>query len=70
MRPCCRSSRGAWWATPTAKLAGHQKSQFDPAYEENLKPLSHWLERFSAERFRARARPDYFSWRAAQQQQR
>jgi hypothetical protein len=45
-------------------------SQFDPAYDENLKPLSHWLERFSAERFRARARPDYFSWRAAQQQQR
>ncbi len=39
-------------------------SQFDAAYEENLKPLSYWLDRFSAERFRARSRLDYFSWRA------
>ena len=45
-------------------------SQFDPAYEENLKPLSYWVKRFSAERFRARTRPDYFSWRATQGQQR
>ncbi len=37
-------------------------SEFDPAYETNLKPLSHWADRFSAERFKARARTDHFSW--------
>ncbi|MFQ6029143.1 MAG: hypothetical protein ACE5Q6_16815 [Dehalococcoidia bacterium] len=35
---------------------------YDPAFEENLQPLSYWLERFSAERFRARGRPDFFTW--------
>jgi hypothetical protein len=37
-------------------------SEFDPAYEMNLKPLGAWVERFSAERFKARARTDHFSW--------
>jgi hypothetical protein len=37
-------------------------SQFDPAYETNLKPLSFWADRFSAERFKARNRTDHFSW--------
>jgi len=37
-------------------------SQFDPAYETNLQPLTFWAERFSAERFKARSRSDYFSW--------
>ncbi len=37
---------------------------YDPAQE--VQPLSYWLERFSAESFRARAREDYFTWRAAQ----
>jgi hypothetical protein len=41
-------------------------AQFDPAYEANLKPLSHWAERFSAERFKARSRTDYFTWCAQQ----
>jgi hypothetical protein len=41
-------------------------SQFDPAYEANLKPLSFWAERFSAERFKARSRTDYFTWCAKQ----
>jgi len=40
-------------------------SQFDADYETNLKPLAFWAERFSAERFKARARPDHFSWCAA-----
>jgi len=36
--------------------------QFDPAYETNLQPLTFWAERFSAARFKARSRTDYFSW--------
>ena len=40
-------------------------ARFDPAFEHNLQPLSSWAERFSAERFRARSRSDYISWRAA-----
>jgi hypothetical protein len=44
---------------------------FDPSYGEGLRPLDFWLERFSAELFRRRARPEYISWftawRAAQQ---
>ncbi len=39
---------------------------FDADFESNLQPLSFWLERFSAEGFRARSRDDYISWRAAQ----
>jgi hypothetical protein len=35
---------------------------FDAAFEQNLQPLAVWAERFSAERFRARIRPDYISW--------
>ena len=38
---------------------------YDPEFEDNLRPLSYWLERFSAGQFRARGRPDYISWRAA-----
>jgi hypothetical protein len=37
-------------------------SQFDPAYEMNLKALSYWADRFSAEKYKARARADHFSW--------
>jgi hypothetical protein len=37
-------------------------SQFDPAYEMNLKSLSYWADRFSAEKYKARARTDHFSW--------
>jgi len=41
-------------------------AQFDSVFEDNLHPLSYWLERFSAEGFRARSREDYISWRARQ----
>ena len=41
-------------------------ARFDPAMQEHLRPLSHYLERFSGDQFRARGRPDYISWRAAQ----
>ena len=37
-------------------------AQFDPAWEANLQPVSVWIERFSAEMFRARVRPDFISW--------
>jgi len=37
-------------------------AQFDPAWEANLKAVSVWIERFSAEMFRARVRPDFISW--------
>jgi hypothetical protein len=37
-------------------------SRFDRAYEMNLKPFSHWADRFSAEKYKARARTDHFSW--------
>ena len=43
-------------------------ARFDPAFESSLLPLSEWLERFAAERFRGRSRADYISWRAAQEQ--
>ncbi len=42
-------------------------SLYDPAFEENLKPLSERLERFSAPLFRNRGRPDYISWLASQE---
>ncbi len=41
---------------------------WDPAYAEMLQPLAYWLERFSADRFRERLRPDYISWRVASRQ--
>jgi hypothetical protein len=41
-------------------------TQFDVAFLQNLQPLSVWAERFSAERHRARIRPDYISWLKAQ----
>jgi hypothetical protein len=41
--------------------------QFEAAYARNLQPLANWVERFSAERFRARIRPDYISWLKTQQ---
>jgi hypothetical protein len=37
-------------------------AQFDPAWEANLRPVSAWMERFSAEMFRARVRRDYITW--------
>jgi hypothetical protein len=37
-------------------------ASFNPDLGHNLRPLSYWLERFSAERFRRRIRPDYISW--------
>jgi hypothetical protein len=39
---------------------------FNPDVAHNLQPLSYWLERFSAERFRSRIRADYISWLRAQ----
>jgi hypothetical protein len=39
-------------------------SQFDPNYDPQ--PLSYYLELFSREQFKARARPDFISWRASQ----
>jgi hypothetical protein len=42
-------------------------SLYEPATEEILKPLSHYLEMFSGERFKERGRMDYVSWVAAQQ---
>jgi hypothetical protein len=32
------------------------------ANEMNLKALSYWADRFSAEKYKARARTDHFSW--------
>ena len=40
-------------------------SGFNPAFEDALQPLAYWMERFSAERFRARGALDYISRRAA-----
>ncbi|MDP6420063.1 MAG: hypothetical protein QF477_10200 [SAR202 cluster bacterium] len=40
-------------------------AKFDPATEQHLQPLAHWLERFSAGTFRARGATDYISRRAA-----
>ncbi len=46
-------------------------ARFNPDYEEGLRPLAAWIERFSGPMFRERGRPDYISWltewRAAQQ---
>jgi hypothetical protein len=42
---------------------------FNPAFEETLQPLTHWVERFSAETFRSRLRPDYVTWMAARRQE-
>ena len=39
---------------------------YSPEFEEQLRPLSYWLERFSGDQFRARGRADFISWRAAQ----
>ena len=39
-------------------------AQFDPDYDPQ--PLSFYLDMFSREQFRARARPDFISWRASQ----
>ncbi|NIM20436.1 MAG: hypothetical protein GTO51_09425 [Candidatus Latescibacteria bacterium] len=39
--------------------------EFKPYTVENLKPLSFWLERFSNEMMRSRARPDFISWYTA-----
>lgn len=37
-------------------------AKFNPDFEKNLKPLSFWLDVFSGEMFKARARPDFISW--------
>ena len=42
-------------------------ARWDPEFEDNLKPLSHYLQRFSMDRHKARAQPDFISWMAAQQ---
>jgi hypothetical protein len=42
-------------------------ASYNADFAQNLQPLSYWLERFSAERFRMRIRPDYISWLQAQQ---
>jgi hypothetical protein len=42
-------------------------TKIDSAFEDNLRPLAYWLERFSAERHRARGRPDFISWMKSQQ---
>jgi hypothetical protein len=41
-------------------------ARFNPEFAQNLQPLLYWAERFSAERFRARTRPDYISWTKTQ----
>jgi hypothetical protein len=41
-------------------------ASFNPDSAHNLQPLSYWLERFSAARFRMRSRADYISWLRAQ----
>jgi hypothetical protein len=38
---------------------------YDTAFSDTLQPLSYWVDRFSAERHRARGAPDYISRRAA-----
>jgi hypothetical protein len=37
-------------------------SQFNPAFEKSLKPLSFWEKLFSGPIFRSRGRSDYISW--------
>jgi hypothetical protein len=41
---------------------------FNQDLAETLQPLSYWVQRFSAEAFRSRLRPDYISWRVAVRQ--
>ena len=41
----------------------------NPPVDETLQPLSYWVERFSAERFRARIRSDAVSWTVARRQE-
>jgi hypothetical protein len=41
-------------------------SQFNPEVEEQLQPLQFYADRFAGEMFRARARPDFMSWRTEQ----
>ena len=43
-------------------------AQYDPAFEQMLRPLAAYLERFSGEMFRNRHREYFVSWRVAQQQ--
>jgi len=38
---------------------------FQPHNLENLQPLAYWLERFSNEMMRNRAREDFISWYTA-----
>lgn len=40
-------------------------SEFAAGTEDNIKPLSAWMERFSQTRFKMRGAPDYISRRAA-----
>ena len=40
-------------------------ASFNPEVEDQIQPLSYWVERFSQDRHRARIRPDYISWMAA-----
>jgi hypothetical protein len=42
---------------------------YNAAHADTLQPLSYWMERFSAEGFRARSRPDYITWRVARRQE-
>ena len=54
------------WAAFKDGLAAAAWPAFNPEVAHNLQPLSYWLERFSAERFRMRIRADYISWLRAQ----
>ena len=38
---------------------------FNPEFEENLRPLSFYLEQMGAERIRERVGREYVSWRKA-----
>ncbi len=42
-------------------------ARWNPEIEDDLKPLSHYLQRFSMDRQKARGQPDFISWMAAQQ---
>jgi hypothetical protein len=41
---------------------------YNPEFADTLQPLSYWVERFGAERFRERLRSDFISWRVASRQ--
>ena len=43
---------------------------FDARWQEQLQPISYWLERFGGEAMRNRGRPDFLSWRESRRQQR